>query len=429
MTIVKMTHSSPRSPINAIVGIPGSKSITHRALIAAALAKGESILEKALICDDTLLTIAALKQLGASISINDDRVGVTGTGGVFGRIPDRKEIYLGDSGTSFRLLLSTVALARGEFTLKGSPRMQERPIADLVAALTQMGVKAVFSKRNGFPPIYVKADGMAGGRVSMAGDISSQYISSILLASPYAHKDVEISVGGKLASKPYVDLTLEVMERFGVKIIRDGYRNFKTPCGQRYQPRQFVVEGDLSSASYFWAAAAVTGGTATTHNIRPIATRQGDIGLLEILQKMGCHIEKEKDRVTVHGKELSGIEVDMSAMPDMVPTLAAVALFAKGRTVIRNVAHLVHKESNRLKAVATEWRRLGGQVEELQDGLVILGQRPLHGLIVKAHNDHRIAMSLAVIGLNVPDIKVAGEECVNKSFPGFWEKWNVLYRK
>jgi len=421
-----MTHSSLRSPIKAIVGIPGSKSITHRALIVAALAKGESILKKALICDDTLFTIAALKQLGASISISDVRVGVTGTGGVFGRIPDRKEIYLGDSGTSYRLLLSTAALAKGEFCLKGSSRMDKRPIAGLVEALKHLGVNAAYSKRNGFPPVCVKADGMAGGRVSMAGDISSQYISSILLASPYAQKDVEISVGGKLASKPYVDLTLEVMERFGVKIIRDGYRHFKTPCGQRYQSRQFVVEGDLSSASYFWAAAAVTGGTVTTHNIRPIATRQGDIGLLEILQKMGCHIEKENDRVTVHGKELSGIEVDMSAMPDMVPTLAAVALFAKGRTVIRNVAHLVYKESNRLKAVATEWRRLGGQVEERQDGLVILGQRPLHGLTVKAHNDHRIAMSLAVIGLNVPDIKVAGEECVNKSFPGFWEKWDAL---
>ena len=358
-----MTHASLRSPVKAIVEIPGSKSITHRALIAAALAKGESILKKALICDDTLFTIAALKQLGASISIGDVGVGVTGTGGVFNRIPDRKEIYLGDSGTSYRLLLSTVALARGEFTLKGSPRMEERPIADLVEALNHLGVKAAFSKRNGFPPIGIKENGIAGGRVSMAGDVSSQYISSILLASPYAKKDVEIRVGGKLASKPYVDLTLEVMERFGVKIIRDGYRHFKTHGGQRYQPRQFTVEGDLSSASYFWAAAAVTGGTVTTHNIRPFATRQGDVGLLEILQKMGCRIEKENDRVTVHGKELSGIEVDMSAMPDMVPTMAAVALFAKGWTVIRNVAHLVHKESNRLKAVATEWRRLGGQVE------------------------------------------------------------------
>ncbi len=421
-----MNNFPARSPINAVVRIPSSKSITHRSLIAAGLAEGESLVEKILVCDDTLYTVNALKQLGVSIAIRDESAAISGTGGVFVPAPAGKEIYLGDSGTSFRLLLSTVALARGEFTLKGSPRMEERPIADLVGALNHLGVNTVCSKQNGFPPICVKANGIVGGRVSMTGDISSQYISSILLASPYAQKDVEISVGGKLASRPYVDLTIEVMERFGVKIIQDGYRHFKTHCGQRYQPRQFTVEGDLSSASYFWAAAAVTGGTVTTHNIRPIATLQGDVGLLDIFQKMGCHIEKENDRVTVHGKKLSGIEVDMSAMPDMVPTLAAVALFAKGRTVIRNVAHLVHKESNRLKAVATEWRRVGGQVEELQDGLVILGQRPLHGLTVKAHNDHRIAMSLAVIGLNVPDIKIAGDECVNKSFPGFWGKWNAL---
>ena len=421
-----MTALTSSPSIKASVGIPGSKSITHRALIAAALAEGKSILKNALICDDTLMTMAALKQLGALISRSDATVRITGTGGVIRRSEHGKEIYLGDSGTSYRLLLSIAALGRDEFMLTGSSRMEQRPVADLVKALHQLGVLAVFKKRNGFPPICIRANGIAGGRVSVAGSISSQYLSSILLAGPYAHRDVEIRVEGQLASKPYVDLTLEVMARFGVSVIRDGYRRFKIHSGQRYRHRRFAVEGDFSTASYFWAAAAVTGGTVTTYNLLPFETRQGDAGLLEILQKMGCQVKKEDDRVTVRGRELSGVEVDMRTMPDMVPTLAAMALFAEGQTVIRNVAHLVHKESNRLKAIATEWRRLGAQVDELQDGLVIKGKRPLQSITANTYNDHRLAMSLAVIGLNVPGLKIADEACVNKSFPGFWGVWEAL---
>jgi len=421
-----MSNFPSRSPINAVVGIPGSKSITHRSLIAAGLAQGESIVNKILVCEDTRHTVNALKQLGVSIAIRDESAVISGTGGVFDPAPAVREIDLGDSGTSFRLLLSTVALALGEFMLRGSPRMEERPIADLVGALKHLGVNAGFSKRNGFPPIWVKADGIAGGRVSIAGDISSQFISSLLLAGPYAQKDVEIDVSGELASKPYVDLTLDVMRRFGVRTNRHAYQYFRVAHGQRYQPRRMTIEGDVSSASYFWAAAAVTGGSVTTLNIHPKATRQGDVGLLNILSQMGCWVEAKADQVTVQGQELNATEVDMSSMPDMVPTIAALALFAKGKTIIRNVAHLVHKESNRLSAIATEWRRLGGRVEELQDGLTIMGKQPLQGAMVKAHNDHRIAMSLAVISLRVPGIKIRGTDCVNKSFPGFWEKWGAL---
>jgi 3-phosphoshikimate 1-carboxyvinyltransferase len=216
------------------------------------------------------------------------------------------------------------------------------------------------------------------------------------------------------------------MEMFGVQVKHEGYSHFRVPPGQGYSPRQFNVEGDASSASYFWAAAAVTGGTMVTENIYPQKTRQGDIRLLHILEKMGCRVERKADCVLVHGGTLSGIEADMSAVPDMVPTLAAVALFADGKTIIRNVPHLRHKESDRLSAVASEWNRLGARVEELSDGLIIHGGSSLTGTLMDPHDDHRIAMSLAVIGLRVSGIKIQNEECVEKSFTRFWDIWDKL---
>jgi 3-phosphoshikimate 1-carboxyvinyltransferase len=223
-----------------------------------------------------------------------------------------------------------------------------------------------------------------------------------------------------------VDITIEVMRRFGISVIRDGYCYFRIPASNGYRSCQFSVEGDVSAASYFWAAAAVSGGMVTTENIRPHSTKQGDIGFLEIIKEMGCQVRRETDRVIVYGGALSGIEVDMGAMPDMVPSLSAIALFANGKTVIRNVSHLRHKESNRLRAIALEWNKLGGRVEELGDGLIIHGGRRLCGTTVESHYDHRLAMSLSVVGLKVPGIKIRDENCVNKSFPGFWKLWDRL---
>jgi 3-phosphoshikimate 1-carboxyvinyltransferase len=251
-------------------------------------------------------------------------------------------------------------------------------------------------------------------------------LSSLLLIGPCTEKGMEIEVTGELVSSPYVDITVDVMEQFGIHVERDQYRYFKIPPGQQYAPQQYTVQGDASSASYFWAAAAITGGTVTTENIFPFKTRQGDIGLLDVLARMGCRIDKQADRVTVQGGRLTGIDADMSAMPDMVPTLAATALFAEGTTHIRNVHHLRIKESDRLHAVATEWNKLGARVEETQDGLIIPGKRALSGTTVSPHDDHRIAMSLAIIGLSVPGIKISDETCVNKSFPRFWDLWDGL---
>jgi 3-phosphoshikimate 1-carboxyvinyltransferase len=421
-----MKKIKARPLVNSTLRMPGSKSVTHRALISASLASGESWLYNFLKCEDTCYTIDALRQLGVDISIEGEGLKVEGTGGKFQPVSTRKELYLGNSGTTIRLLLSVVALCHGEFLLTGTERMLKRPMGHLVTALNQLGVETSCVGRNGCPPVLIRAHGISGGRVSISGDESSQFISSLLLSGPCAQNDIQIEVTGKLISRPYVDITLEVMEQFGIKVARDSYSSFKVASGQPYRSREHTIEGDTSSASYFWAAAAVTGGTVVTTNIYPYSTRQGDIRFLEILEKMGCIIEKKLDRVVVHGGRLRAIEADMSSMPDMVPTLAAIALFSSGESVIRNVHHLRHKESDRLRAIALEWNRLGAGVEEIDGGLVIHGGRRLTGTMLDPHNDHRVAMSLAVVGLRVPGIRIINKECVQKSFPQFWQLWNRL---
>ena len=421
-----MREIKPRSSLNATVGIPGSKSITHRALIAAGLARGESLLNEALYCEDTVCTISGLRELGVTISTCGNKMKVLGTGGEFHPSAGIKDIYLGNAGTSYRLLLSTVALARGQYILTGTSRMLERPVGELVGTLNKLGVEASCIGQDGFPPVSINARGIRGGKVAIEGNKSSQYVSSLLLAAPYTRHGVEIEAKGRLVSRPYVDVTVDVMKKFGVSVNRDCYHHFKIASGQMYKPCQWEIEGDVTNASYFWAAAAVTGGTVTTENVYPLTTKQGDICFLDILEEMGCRIETEIDRVVVQGGTLSGIDVDMGAMPDMVPTLAAIALFAKGKTAIRNVSHLRHKESNRLKAIAMEWNRMGGRVEELADGLIIYAERRLSEAVVETYGDHRLAMALAVVGLKVPGIKIINEQCVDKSFPMFWEFWDKI---
>lgn len=421
-----MKEITTRPPIHAVVRIPGSKSITHRALITASLANGKSRIEDFLACEDTLYTASALRNMGIEISMNGSHVSVFGTGGNFKTASEKKEIFLGNSGTSYRLLLSLAALGRGEYIFTCSSRMRQRPIGDLVKALRDLGVDASFIQKQGYPPVSIKGNGIRGGRITIPGNISSQYISSILLSGPYAEKEVEIEVTGNLVSRSYVGLTLDVMRRFGIHVDRSDYRSFRVGVEKRYRPCRFSIEGDVSSASYFWAAAAVTGGRVVTENIHPHTTRQGDIAFLDILEEMGCHVEKQQDRVIVQGRAVSGMEADMGAMPDMVPTLAAVALFAEGKTVIRNVSHLRYKESDRLSDTAHEWRSLGGKVEELEDGLVIHGGPRLTGTEVDPHNDHRLAMSLAIIGLKTGGVRIRDEHCVEKSFPSFWKLWDTL---
>lgn len=421
-----MRQIRPRSGIDAVVRIPGSKSVTHRALIAAALAQGESILESPLLCRDTLYTIEGLRRLGASVVMGEERLLVSGAGGSLSGTPGTQEIYLGDSGTSYRLLLPIAALSPKECLFTGTPRMHQRPVGHLVRALRDLGVTALCTAEEGYPPVLVKSRGIPGGGVKIRGDISSQFISSLLLSGPYARKDMEIETTGDLVSRPYVDITLDVMAHFGVSVGQDGYRYFKVRAGSGYRATQIRIEGDCSSASYFWAAAAVTGGRIVTENIHPFRTRQGDLAFLGVMEDMGCRVELGNDSASVEGRGLRGTDADMKDMPDMVPTLAAMAVFAEGKTVIRNAAHLRNKESDRLEAIAREFHRLGAGVEVHADGLTVHGGRTLKGAVLDTHNDHRIAMSLAVVGLRIPGVVITGEGCVEKSFPQFWDLWEAI---
>ena len=421
-----MKKIQTRSNINARVKIPGSKSITHRALITAGLAEGQSRLESFLECEDTLYTLKALREMGIKIELSGDVAFVAGNNGIFRAFNEKKEIFLGNSGTSYRLLLSVAALGKGEYIFKGSPRMNSRPIGDLVKALKSLGVVTDCLEREGFPPVSIKANGIKGGSIRISGSISSQYISSLLLSAPYSRTPVEIEIEGPLVSRPYVDITLDVMKAFGLSVVQDGYSFFRIPSGNCYKCRDYTIDGDVSSASYFWGAAAITQGRITTDNIHHDTTRQGDIAFLDILGKMGCYIEREKGFVVINGAPLSGVNVDMGSMPDMVPTLAAIAIFARGKTNIYNVPHLRHKESDRIRDTATELRKVGAKVEELEDGLIIHGGQRLSGAEIDPHNDHRIAMSLAMVGLKVPGVKIRNEDCVNKSFPKFWDLWGEL---
>jgi 3-phosphoshikimate 1-carboxyvinyltransferase len=409
--------------LNAVLEVPGSKSYTHRALIAAALADGESVIENALLSEDTLYTQRALELLGAEVEQNDNTVRIRGTNGNI-RNPEQ-EIYLGNAGTSVRLLTSIAALGRGTFIITGSKRMQERPIQDLLDALAGLGVRAYTKQNNGCPPVVIESNGFQGGKTELKGNLSSQYLSSILLASPYARRDVHIRIIGDLVSKPYVDMTMDTMRSFGVSIVHTQYSSFHVKAGQNYMARTYEVEGDASSACYFWAAAAVTKGKITITNISPNSL-QGDMSFLNVLEQMGCKVTKDDRGITVEGGDLNGIEVDMRHMPDVVPTLSVAAAFARGNTVIKNVPHLRIKETDRLKAVATELAKMGIEVQERIDGLIIGGGEP-KGAVIETYNDHRMAMSFALAGLVAPGVKIREESCVQKSFPDFWKILEEIY--
>ncbi|MFC1885399.1 3-phosphoshikimate 1-carboxyvinyltransferase [Thermodesulfobacteriota bacterium] len=423
---MKINEIKTKTDINYTLRIPGSKSVTHRALIASCLAEGISSLSGLLVCEDTVYTQDGLITIGFDIQRENGEAKIYGKAGDFPISKETKEIFLGNSGTSLRLLLSTAALCQGDFLFSGTDRMHQRPIGGLVNALNELGVEARCINAKDLPPVLLKGNGIKGGKVRIEGNKSSQYVSSILLAAPYAEKDVEIEILGNLVSKPYVDVTIKVMEEFGLKIEKKDSSNFFIKNAQTYTSRDFEIEGDVSTASYFWAAAAVTGGTVITENIYPFNTKQGDIHLLDIITEMGAKVEKNSDMVKVQGRDLRGIDIDMGDVPDMVPTVASMAIFANGKTKIRNVSHLHFKESDRLRAVAHEWNRIGCRVDELQDGLVIHGGGKTVSSEVDSHNDHRLAMSLAIAGLRIPGIKIKGAECVEKSFPRFWEYWERM---
>jgi 3-phosphoshikimate 1-carboxyvinyltransferase len=405
-------------PLFGRIRPPGSKSLTNRALIVGAMAAGRSTLSGALDSVDTRVMLESLKQLGLDIE-HEQNSGVIAISGGGGTIPaSSAELWLENSGTSIRFLTALCTLGNGTFTLDGNPRMRQRPIGDLVRALNAIGADVRCNQSNDCPPLRVAAEGLSGGRADVAGSISSQYLSALLMTAPCAQDTVEIRVEGILVSRPYIDMTLDVMAQFGVDAdeIEEGTFVIEP---QVYEPRDYEIEPDASAASYFFAAAAVTGGRVVVQGLTKMSL-QGDMGFLEVLERMGCTIEWAPDGVAVTGGPLRGVDVDMNFISDTAQTLAAVAPFADGPTHIRNIAHVRHKETDRIAAVVTELRKLGLEVEEHDDGMTIYpGQ--MQPAIIDTYDDHRMAMSFAILGLRHAGVQIADPGCTSKTYPHFFE--------
>ena len=410
-------------PVNAEVVLPGSKSVTNRALLLAALARGQSVLTSALFSDDTAVMSDSLRRLGIAVEEHPttSTFRVIGCGG---RIPaGHATLFVGNSGTTARFLTAALALGHGEYILDGLPRMRERPMQPLLDALQQLGVDATSLAGTGCPPIRVRANGLRGGQVTLPGTLSSQYLSALLMIGPCTHDGLDITVVGELVSRPYIDMTIATMRAFGaeVHVSQDG-RHFQIAGQQGYTGRSYVVEPDASAASYFFALAAVTGGRITVQHLGRQSS-QGDLHFVDLLAAMGCRITMDEDTTTVEGPaRLRGISADMNAISDTVPTLAAIAPLAKEPVRISNVAHIRHKETDRIHALVTELRRLGVTVEEYPDGLTIYPATTLRPAAIETYDDHRIAMSFAILGAVRPGITILNPACVAKTFPDFFTR-------
>ncbi|HZZ27332.1 MAG TPA: 3-phosphoshikimate 1-carboxyvinyltransferase [Pirellulales bacterium] len=418
-------------PVRGSIRPPGSKSITNRALICAALAEGESILAGALPSEDTQVMIESLRRLGIAVNATDggQTPHLTGCGG---KIPAAgADLYIANSGTSVRFLTALSSLGQGRFRLDGTARMRERPIADLLEGLAQLGVNLNSELGNGCPPVVVHAASLAGGRAKIRGDISSQFLSGLLLVAPYAQHGVELSIEGELVSQPYIRLTLAVMRSFGVDVPGENLRQFHIVPG-KYRGQNYAIEPDASAASYFFAAAAITGGEAIVQGLSQ-QSLQGDVAFVECLERMGCSVREQEVGSREQGaggivmtgpgkgKKLHGISVNMNAISDTVQTLAAVALFADGPTTITGVAHIRHKETDRIGNLALELRKFGATVDELPDGLRIAPPAKPQAARIATYNDHRMAMSLALVGLKVPGVVIENPGCTGKTYPGFFD--------
>jgi 3-phosphoshikimate 1-carboxyvinyltransferase len=412
-------------PVCANVRPPGSKSLTNRALVLAALAsRSRPIrLTGCLRSEDTDVMIAALRALG--VEVCEDWAGGATLAVFRGARPlipaSSADLFVANSGTSMRFLTAMVALGHGRYRLDGVARMRERPIGDLLDALGQLGVRVRSEANNGCPPVVVEAGGLPGGRVVIRGDTSSQFVSGLLLAAPFARGEITIAVDGPLVSRPYVDMTVRLLHLWHLRASESPIGIFHVPGNQEpdgLDGDHYTIEPDASAASYFFAAAAITGGSVTVPGLW-MHSLQGDVAFVDVLERMGCAVERGPDGLTVTGGPLHGIDVGMSDVSDTVMTLAVVALFAEGPTTIRNVAHIRHKETDRIVALAAELRKLGAAVEEHRDGLTI-HPRPLHGAAIETYNDHRMAMSLALAGLRVAGVVIRHPACVAKTYPHFF---------
>ncbi len=417
---------SLKSNINKSFAVPGSKSLTNRAFVVAALADGRSVLRGGLIAEDSDVMIAALRNLGFSVEVD----GTTFTvGGQAGKVPHAEaNLDLRLSGTSIRFLTALVALGQGRFVLDGNERMRERPIQDLLTSLEKLGVTTGTQFETGCPPVIVEANGMTGGETSIAGDRSSQYLSALLMAAPYAKEAVTIRVTGELQSKPFIDMTLKLMQDFDVAVERDGYASF-TIKPAVYKAKDYLVEGDAMAAGYFWGAAAVTGGRVEVSNVGS-SSIQGDKRIADVLAEMGCEVTWGETSCEVVGPKdgvLKGGTFDLNDMPDQAQTLAVVALFADSPVRINNVWNMRIKETDRLAAVNTELSKFGAQIEEGHDYLVIHPLKDYAGKVeIDTYGDHRMAMAFALAGLRIPQVTINDPSCVAKTFPDFFDVLQTL---
>jgi 3-phosphoshikimate 1-carboxyvinyltransferase len=416
------------SPVRGTALVPGSKSITNRALALAALGEGEITLQNALFADDTRHMMGCLVSLGFSV-VPDEAARTIKVIGQGGRIPaTNATLFVGNSGTTTRFITPLVALGHGIFVIDGVPRMRERPIGDLTDALKMLGVP--IECPTGCPPITLHAQGLRGGTCVVRADKSSQFLSGLLLSAPCADADETIiSIEGPILSAPYITITTKMIEAFGGNIAVSGdERTYTIPGRQKLQnPSTYAIEPDASSASYFWGVAAVTGGSVTIENINKNAL-QGDVAFVEVLEKMGCQVAYNANSITVSGAKngLVGCEVDMNAISDTVMTVAAIAPFASSPTIIHNIAHIRHKETDRISAVVTELRRMGVTVDEREDGMTIHPAAQITPATIQTYDDHRMAMAFALVGLRVSGIEIADPDCVAKTFPDYFTQLDTL---
>jgi 3-phosphoshikimate 1-carboxyvinyltransferase len=403
------------------VRLPGSKSISNRVLLLAALAKGETEIGGLLDADDTRVMREALSALGVAFS--ESRV--TGVGGPF---PVKKaDLFLGNAGTAFRPLTAALAFSGGEYRLSGVPRMHERPIGDLVDSLRAIGARVDYLENEGFPPLAVRPGKLKTETVKVRGDVSSQFLTALLMALPLSGRNSRIEVQGELISKPYVEITLNVMRRFGVEVRRTGWRYFDVPAAPYRSPGKVLVEGDASSASYFLAAGAIGGGPVRVEGVGRDSI-QGDVRFTEVLERMGARVCLLENAIEVSsgGKKLKAVDMDLNHIPDAAMTVAVMALFADGRSTLRNIASWRVKETDRLAAMATELRKLGADVEEGRDYLKIVPHPMKSGAVIDTYDDHRMAMSFALAALGGVAVTINDPGCVAKTYPGYFDAFRSI---
>jgi len=412
----------PISKIDGVINLPGSKSLSNRALLVAALAEGTTKITNLLESDDTRHMLNALKQLGISYFLSEDKTECTvvGNAGVI-HSAELQELFLGNAGTAMRPLCAALCLGTGNYLLTGEPRMKERPIGHLVDALREAGAKISYKENEGYPPLLIEANGLCGGDVKIDGAISSQFLTALLLAAPMAKEDMTITIIGELVSKPYIDITLHIMKEFGIDVINDDYKIFSVKGRQTYKAVEtFMVEGDASSASYFLAAAAIKGGTVKVTGIGEKSI-QGDVQFIDVLEKMGAVVEWGDDFVSVSKGELQAIDMDFNHIPDAAMTIATTALFVEGTTTLRNIYNWRVKETDRLYAMATELRKVGAEIEEGEDYLKITAPKQLKHAAIDTYDDHRMAMCFSLLALDPVSVTINEPECTAKTFPTYFE--------